>query len=93
MQALECFQRANEAAGGNADYTARIKVLKQKTSSQQKVAKVRGHVCPGPTDLRARLLQLQAEQCPASLPFLLGGSEPQLQASYHKCLVRSLLWL
>jgi hypothetical protein len=49
MQALECFQKANEAAGGNADYTARIKVLKQKTSSQQKVAKVRGSsVCPRP---------------------------------------------
>lgn len=39
-QALECFQKANEAAGGHADYTARIKVLRQKTGTQQKVAKV-----------------------------------------------------
>lgn len=39
-QAIECFQRANEAAGGHADYTARIKVLRQKTGTQQKVAKV-----------------------------------------------------
>lgn len=41
LQALECFQKASEAAGGsNSDYTARIKALKQKTSSQHKVAKV-----------------------------------------------------
>jgi hypothetical protein len=39
-QALECFLKANEAAGGHADYTARIKVLRQKTGMQQKVAKV-----------------------------------------------------
>jgi hypothetical protein len=40
-QALECFQKAHEAAGGsNADYAARIKTLKHKTGSQQKVAKV-----------------------------------------------------
>jgi hypothetical protein len=32
--------KANEAAGGHADYTARIKVLRQKTGMQQKVAKV-----------------------------------------------------
>lgn len=41
VQALECFQKAHEAAGGsNADYVARIKTLKHKTGSQQKVAKV-----------------------------------------------------
>jgi hypothetical protein len=40
-QALECFQKAHEAAGGsNADYAARIKTLKHKTGSQQKIAKV-----------------------------------------------------
>jgi hypothetical protein len=41
LQALDCFQRASKAAGGtNTEYAARIKVLRQKTNSQQQAAKV-----------------------------------------------------
>lgn len=35
VQALDCFQKANKAAGGNAEYAARVRSLKLKTSSQR----------------------------------------------------------
>lgn len=84
QQALECFQKAHEAAGGtNSDYAARIKALKQKTSSQQKAAKTvksaAEHAALAYADsklayARERIIEL-GSNFPPELHFLYAGSK------------------